>query len=102
MPPKDDVDDKSTKIHINIAILGHSNSGKSTSSGHMIYKCGGIDKRTIEKFEKEAQEMGKGKNISHHASIAHKNCQKLSSVSNIVKDIFLVCLYRQKPANFDK
>merc|ERR1739848_577459 len=25
-----------------------------------IYKCGGIDKRTIEKFEKEAQEMGKG------------------------------------------
>merc|ERR1712114_37129 len=25
-----------------------------------IYKCGGIDKRTIEKFEKEAQESGKG------------------------------------------
>merc|ERR1712150_323751 len=25
-----------------------------------IYKCGGIDKRTIEKFEKEAAEMGKG------------------------------------------
>ena len=26
----------------------------------MIYKCGGIDKRTIEKFEKEAAELGKG------------------------------------------
>jgi elongation factor 1-alpha len=26
----------------------------------LIYKCGGIDKRTIEKFEKEASEMGKG------------------------------------------
>jgi len=26
----------------------------------MIYKCGGIDKRTIDKFEKEAQETGKG------------------------------------------
>jgi len=26
----------------------------------LIYKCGGIDKRTIEKFEKEAAEMGKG------------------------------------------
>jgi len=25
-----------------------------------IYKCGGIDKRTIEKFEKEAAELGKG------------------------------------------
>lgn len=33
---------------------------KSTTTGHLIYKCGGIDKRTIEKFEKEAQEMGKG------------------------------------------
>merc|ERR1712201_64964 len=29
-------------------------------TGHLIYQCGGIDKRTIEKFEKEAQEMGKG------------------------------------------
>jgi hypothetical protein len=23
-----------------------------TQTGHLIYKCGGIDKRTIEKFEK--------------------------------------------------
>ena len=48
------------KLHINIVVIGHVDSGKSTSTGHMIYKCGGIDKRTIEKFEKEAQEMGKG------------------------------------------
>merc|ERR1739838_628062 len=57
MGPKDG---KDTKIHINIVVIGHVDSGKSTSTGHMIYKCGGIDKRTIEKFEKEAQEMGKG------------------------------------------
>eukprot|EP00656_Telonema_subtile_P023725 TRINITY_DN2530_c0_g1_i1.p1 TRINITY_DN2530_c0_g1~~TRINITY_DN2530_c0_g1_i1.p1 ORF type:complete len:124 (-),score=41.99 TRINITY_DN2530_c0_g1_i1:7-378(-) len=31
-----------------------------TTTGHLIYKCGGIDKRVIEKFEKEAAEMGKG------------------------------------------
>jgi elongation factor 1-alpha len=54
MPPKE------TKIHINIVVIGHVDSGKSTSTGHMIYKCGGIDKRTIEKFEKEATELGKG------------------------------------------
>merc|ERR1711863_150397 len=41
-------------------VIGHVDSGKSTTTGHLIYKCGGIDKRTIEKFEKEAQEMGKG------------------------------------------
>jgi elongation factor 1-alpha len=48
------------KQHINIVVIGHVDSGKSTSTGHLIYKCVGIDKRTIEKFEKEAQEMGKG------------------------------------------
>jgi elongation factor 1-alpha len=48
------------KQHINLVVIGHVDSGKSTTTGHMIYKCGGIDKRTIEKFEKEANEMGKG------------------------------------------
>jgi elongation factor 1-alpha len=48
------------KTHINIVVIGHVDSGKSTSTGHLIYKCGGIDKRVIEKFEKEANEMGKG------------------------------------------
>nr|BAF63674.1 elongation factor 1 alpha [Echinococcus multilocularis] len=47
------------KTHINLIVIGHVDSGKSTSTGHLIYKCGGIDKRTIEKFEKEAAEMGK-------------------------------------------
>jgi elongation factor 1-alpha len=48
------------KVHINLVVIGHVDSGKSTTTGHLIYKCGGIDKRTIEKFEKEATEMGKG------------------------------------------
>ena len=45
------------KTHINIVVIGHVDSGKSTTTGHLIYQCGGIDKRTIEKFEKEAQEV---------------------------------------------
>ncbi|CEM14916.1 unnamed protein product [Vitrella brassicaformis CCMP3155] len=48
------------KQHINLVVIGHVDAGKSTTTGHLIYKCGGIDKRTIEKFEKEAAEMGKG------------------------------------------
>jgi len=47
------------KPHINLVVIGHVDAGKSTTTGHLIYKCGGIDKRTIEKFEKEAKEMGK-------------------------------------------
>jgi elongation factor 1-alpha len=48
------------KNHVNIVVVGHVDSGKSTTTGHLIYKCGGIDKRAIEKFEKEAADMGKG------------------------------------------
>ena len=48
------------KSHVNVVVIGHVDSGKSTTTGHLIFKCGGIDKRTIEKFEKEAAELGKG------------------------------------------
>ena len=48
------------KLHCNLVVIGHVDAGKSTSTGHLIYKCGGIDKRTIEKFEKDAEAMGKG------------------------------------------
>ena len=47
------------KDRINLVVIGHVDSGKSTSTGHLIYKCGGIDERTIKKYEKEAEEMGK-------------------------------------------
>jgi elongation factor 1-alpha len=48
------------KTHVNLVVIGHVDSGKSTTTGHLIYKCGGIDKRTLEKYEKEANDMGKG------------------------------------------
>lgn len=47
------------KVHVSLVVIGHVDAGKSTTTGHLIYKCGGIDKRTIEKYEKEAAEMGK-------------------------------------------
>jgi len=42
------------KTHINLVIIGHVDSGKSTTTGHLVYKCGGIDQRKLEKFEKAA------------------------------------------------
>ncbi|KAF9599091.1 hypothetical protein IFM89_033698 [Coptis chinensis] len=47
------------KFHINIVVIGHVDSGKSTTTGHLIYKLGGIDKRVIERLKKEAAEMNK-------------------------------------------
>jgi len=46
--------------HLNLVIIGHVDAGKSTTTGHLVYKCGGIDQRTIEKFQKEAELIGKG------------------------------------------
>merc|ERR1712086_39800 len=48
------------KPHVNIVVIGHVDSGKSTSTGHLIYLCGGIDERTIQKYQKEAELIGKG------------------------------------------
>lgn len=33
---------KKEKVHINIVVIGHVNSGKSTTAGHLFYKLGGI------------------------------------------------------------
>ncbi|ORY03620.1 translation elongation factor [Basidiobolus meristosporus CBS 931.73] len=45
--------------HVNVVIIGHVDSGKSTTTGHLIYKCGGVDTETLQKYEKEAAEVGK-------------------------------------------
>ncbi|GJN03299.1 hypothetical protein PR202_ga20729 [Eleusine coracana subsp. coracana] len=47
------------KSHINIVVIGHVDSGKSITTDHLIYKLGGIDKRVIERFVKEAAEVNK-------------------------------------------
>ena len=48
------------KDHTNIVVIGNVDSGKSTTTGHLIYKCGGIDERTIERFENGPRQLGKG------------------------------------------
>ena len=40
--------------------MGHVDAGKSTTTGHLLYKAGAIDERTIKAFEEEAEKMGKG------------------------------------------
>ncbi|CAN0453476.1 unnamed protein product [Rangifer tarandus platyrhynchus] len=44
------------KTRVNIVIIRLIDSGRSTTTGHLVYKCGGTDKRTTEKLEKEAAE----------------------------------------------
>lgn len=45
------------KTYISVVFMGNVDPGKSTTAGHLIYKCGCLDKRTIEKLEREAAEV---------------------------------------------
>ncbi|RPD67335.1 eukaryotic polypeptide chain release factor 3 [Lentinus tigrinus ALCF2SS1-7] len=47
------------KEHLNIVFIGHVDAGKSTMGGNLLYLCGMVDKRTMEKYEREAKEAGR-------------------------------------------
>ncbi|OCH90955.1 hypothetical protein OBBRIDRAFT_776008 [Obba rivulosa] len=47
------------KEHLNIVFIGHVDAGKSTMGGNILYLCGMVDKRTMEKYEREAKEAGR-------------------------------------------
>ncbi|KAI8058456.1 P-loop containing nucleoside triphosphate hydrolase protein [Syncephalis plumigaleata] len=47
------------KEHINIVFIGHVDAGKSTMGGNILFLTGMVDKRTMEKYEKEARELNR-------------------------------------------
>ena len=49
----------SLKSHLNIVFIGHVDAGKSTMGGNLLYLTGMVDKRTLEKYEREAKEAGR-------------------------------------------
>lgn len=51
--------DSHTKSHLNMVVIGHVDSGKSTTMGHLLYLLGHVTKKTIEKFERESKNIGK-------------------------------------------
>ncbi|KAK9368456.1 hypothetical protein V1509DRAFT_622964 [Lipomyces kononenkoae] len=48
------------KAHVNFVVVGHVDAGKSTLMGRMLYDVGAIDERTIQKYKRDANNMGKG------------------------------------------
>jgi peptide chain release factor subunit 3 len=45
--------------HLNIVFIGHVDAGKSTIGGHIMFLTGMVDKRTLEKYEREAKEKNR-------------------------------------------
>lgn len=47
------------KPHMNLAMIGHVDHGKSTLLGRLFMETGAIDKHEVERYKKEAEEKGK-------------------------------------------
>lgn len=59
-----DVDDETLKEiygkeHINVIFIGHVDAGKSTLGGSILYATGMVDERTMDKYKKEAKDLGR-------------------------------------------
>ncbi|CAI4225051.1 unnamed protein product [Auanema sp. JU1783] len=51
--------DANRKEHVNMVFIGHVDAGKSTIGGQLMFLTGMVDKRTLEKYEKEAKDKGR-------------------------------------------
>lgn len=51
--------DDGVKEHMSIIFMGHVDAGKSTMGGNILYLTGAVDKRTVEKYEREALDAGR-------------------------------------------
>ena len=47
------------KQHLSLVVCGHVDAGKSTTTGHLIFKLGGISEREMQKLQAEADTQGK-------------------------------------------
>eukprot|EP00466_Bigelowiella_natans_P008124 jgi/Bigna1/73872/fgenesh1_pg.26_\ len=47
------------KPHLSVVICGHVDSGKSTTTGRLLFELGGIDEREIERLKTEAKALNK-------------------------------------------
>ncbi|KAJ2409245.1 hypothetical protein GGI10_004722, partial [Coemansia sp. RSA 2530] len=45
---------------LNLVVVGHVDAGKSTLMGHVLYALGQVNERTMKKFERDAEKIGKG------------------------------------------
>lgn len=47
------------KEHVNVIFLGHVDAGKSTLGGSILYATGMVDERTMDKYKREAKDLGR-------------------------------------------
>lgn len=55
----ENLEDSDPREHLNLVFIGHVDAGKSTLSGSILYVMDQVDKRTIERYEKEAKDRNR-------------------------------------------
>ena len=48
-----------SKEMVNLVVIGHVDSGKSTLMGHLLFKLGNVSQKMMHKHEKESRKVGK-------------------------------------------
>jgi elongation factor 1 alpha-like protein len=47
------------KAQLHMVVTGHVDAGKSTLMGHLLYKLGHVNSKTMHKYEQESKKLGK-------------------------------------------
>jgi len=58
-PMEEELEEGDPREHFNLVFIGHVDAGKSTLSGNILYLTDNVDKRTIERYEREAKERNR-------------------------------------------
>lgn len=55
----DSMKEPDPRQHMNVVFIGHVDAGKSTTCGNILYLCGCVDERAVEKYQKEAKDKNR-------------------------------------------
>ena len=79
----------SRQEHLSIVICGHVDSGKSTTTGRLIFELGGIPEREVEKLKAEAERLGKGSfYFAFYMDAQKEECERGVTIASTTKKFY--------------
>jgi elongation factor 1-alpha len=77
------------KEHLSVVVTGHVDAGKSTTTGHLIFKLGGISDREMSKLQAEAEEKGKASfGFAYYLDTGKEERERGVTIQSTTKEFF--------------
>jgi elongation factor 1-alpha len=77
------------KEHLSVVVTGHVDAGKSTTTGHLIFKLGGISDREMSKLQAEAEEKGKSSfGFAYYLDTGKEERERGVTIQSTTKEFF--------------